>query len=60
MKALLIKGPDLRGKRETVLSTTIVKFQSRALDPEEDTGLRALCKRVRPVSELQQQIQKLQ
>ena len=56
MKALLIKGPDLRGERETVLSTTIVKFQSLALDPEEDTGLRALCKRVRPVSELQQQI----
>ena len=48
------------GEKETLFSTTIVKLQSLFQDPEEDTGSRALCKKVRPISELQQQIQQLQ
>ena len=44
-------------EKETLLSTTIVKLQSLFQDPEEDTGSTTLCKKVKPVSELQQQLQ---
>ena len=54
MKALLRKGPDLLGKRKHPFPQHL--FQ----DPEEDTGSTALCKEVKPISELQQQLQQLQ
>ena len=40
---------------ETFLSTTVVKLQSLFQDHEVDTGSRALCKKVHPISEMQQQ-----
>ena len=47
-------------KKETLLSTTIVKLQNLFQDPEEDTGSTTLGKKVKPVSELQQHLQQLQ
>ena len=41
-------------ENETLLFTTVVKLQSLFQDPEKVTGSRALCKKVRPVSEIQQ------
>ena len=37
------------GEKETLLSTTIVKLQSLFQDPEEATGSRTLCKKVKPI-----------
>ena len=54
MKALLRKGQIYWGKG--ILSTTVIKIQGLFKDPEKDTGSRALCEKVKSISELQQQL----
>ena len=55
MKALLRNGQIYWGKANTPF------HNSRQISkPEEGTGSRALCKKVKPISELQQQLKQLQ